>query len=154
MRMRGKKPIFSRSDCWSMDSVLKPIIGEGVKAFRLYLTQKKEKEDWWSVPSNLYSQEYGNIDHHTIGMDDDDDKSFHDWVDILQKIEYAFLAEEPDYKGELKHVREQQEDGSVKYSFSRDVLLWEEYCEECREHEEKVKEGLRLFSIFFNGMWV
>jgi hypothetical protein len=33
MRMKGKKPIFSYKDTWSLDMVLSPIIAEGLKKF-------------------------------------------------------------------------------------------------------------------------
>lgn len=143
MRMRGKKPIFNYKDTWNMDETLRVVIYEGLKKFKEVVTTSETK----SVPAPFV------IVDKTDSWDEDFDIQFEKWIDEIDKMLYAFGADEPDpsdydFKWERKFgVHE----GLVIKPTDEDE--YERYKEDVDIHNEKVKEGLESFAKYFQNLW-
>lgn len=145
MRMRGKKPIFNYKDCWSMDLTLSPIICEGLKKFK----QELEIHPARGYPAELHSED-----------DQDGDKAFQDWLDILDKMIYAFdLKNEPkigDYGFEFETVWETLGNGNQQLVSidPTDIDEYNRYKQDEVDYKRRKDEGLHLFAEYFENLWI
>jgi hypothetical protein len=144
--MKGKKPIFGRKDCWSMDHTLQPFLVEGIKKFREEVIRlRDEVHPMRSVPA------------HILPDEQDFEVRYNEWINILGKVLYAFQNIEPEYNGgwvEGPEHGKENEDGYFRYDMNPfDPDAWEEYIENSKEHTNKVREGLELFPMVWGSMW-
>lgn len=136
MRMKGKKPIFSYKDTWSLDQVLGPLIAEGVKKFRGVIKDR----DYGGYPATLNGPE--------------------EWDDILGKIIFAFENKEPDisnYNFSFDFIPcDDEPDKELGKAYTLRCTNDEErdrYDKDMKDHYEKVQEGLDLFSKMYHNLW-
>lgn len=152
MYMSRKGVTFSYRDTFNMDAVLNPIIHDAIVKFRDTLIERNNKGLIVGVPilkscsdSDVQSMDYGEAD-------------FDGWIDILNKMIYSFGNNEPNiekYHVGLYDERIEVEGQSTKRFTikAKDEVAYERYKEDCKIHEEKVKEGLQLFAIYLNSLW-
>jgi len=132
MRFKGKKPLFSVEDTWSLDEVLNPIIASGLKKFReVSLTAES------SYPSSL--------------------SSFEEWLVILDKMVFAFDSKEPETEGEyVEYDFANTPNGDGNYEVAMVVSCQDSYdkrVKEIEEHGIKVQKGLDLFAKYYKHLW-
>ena len=81
MRFKGKKPVVSRKDTYSLDRVLAPVIHAGLVKFVEVLRQREAEGYCYGVPLDFYNQETQEVDQEA-------------WFKALDQMVYAFA----DYK--------------------------------------------------------
>lgn len=137
MRISKGKPVFGRKD-----TVDYTTIAEIIHAWLVKFRDDYVKLELYSVPCDL-ADEYG---------DDAQAK----YVEIMDKMIYAFADVEPEYSGKIWHkTGEPDERGFIPFNIEvSDEDAWEQYMEDMREHERKVGEGLELFGKYFRSLWV
>lgn len=159
MRIRGKKIIFNRKDCWNLDNVLAPIILAGLKKFKEELVRLEEEDVWGrGYPSNIVDDGLDGNNIQSLNNDlSEDDIGYELWKEAIDKMIYAFGAEEPEpefdfIKGE--HHDEEVAGGFKRYDMRPDnEEKYQKWLVQNEEHGKKVKEGLALFSKHFHDLW-
>ena len=150
MKLKGKKPIFSYKDTWSLDHTLSPIISEGLKKF--LEVKRSEKSEWFGVPGIAIDeyQKRNNLPRERFSATDEQLKEADKiWEEMLELMIYAFDAKEPDigdYKFDFDFV-----DGELKVVGSLEGKS--RYDQDMKEHEQKVLEGQELFGRAFKHLW-
>ncbi len=147
MRYTGRKGWYAtRRDVFSLNDTLRPIIAAGLKK---YLEEKNHR--LFGNPNILTDEEDWEVQH------------LH-WVGILEKMLYAFDADEPsieDYdfdfyclndKGERTGIFDIKANTSYTIEHTHDEE-YQKYKEESKVHEDKVQEGLDLFAKYFRNLW-
>lgn len=136
MRMKGKKVIFSYKDTWDMNSVISPVIYEGIKKFK----EVNAKVDFGSYPGQLENME--------------------EWEAILDKMLYAFAGKAPDisaygfsFTPGPEHGKETDKDCRVWNMKIVNKPEHDRYDEDLKIHHEKVQVGLDLFAKYFQDLW-
>lgn len=144
MRFKGKKPIFSRKDCWSLGHTLDPIIGAGLQKFYEELIRLREEgHAMRGCPGSIMKND-----------DDDFEESYQKWIDIVQEMVYAFTVDEPNYTGKIEFMEgEPNEEGLIAFNTRVDEKLWAEHMEECKAHHARVKAGRELFIKHYDDLW-
>lgn len=145
MRMRGKKPIFNRKDCWDLRSTLAPVIAEGLKKFHSEMVRLREEDHPYRGAPTLV-----DCDISQLGAEEHDKKfeeSYDEWLDTIAKMIYAFEDEEnspcpTDFEVEF--------DGAFKVN---DEEKYNQFREAEKEHNAKVEEGLELFAKYYRSLW-
>ncbi len=151
MRMRGKKPLFSYKDTWSLEMTLSPIICEGLKKF---LEVISSEDNCAGCPNTIFIE--NNLDPESK---EDFDKALEIWYDELQKMIFAFDPNnEPkieDYDFDYLHRnRKESEDGTVRYSLeSTNKDEEERYNNALKEYAQKCEEGRMSFCKFYDSLW-
>lgn len=130
MRVSKGKPVFGRKDTIDFST-----LGEIIHAWLVKFRDDYIELGLTSIPVGLTQEEY---------------------LDIIDKMIYAFADVEPEYSGGIT----MHSDGITDSQFRRvwtevsDQGAWEQYLRECDEHAEKVEEGLKLFGEYFRSLWV
>jgi len=133
MRMRGKLPIFTYRDTFSLDATLAPIICAGLKKFKDAITNT----DWGGYPHCFETQE--------------------EWHEVIDKMIWSF--ENADLEIELP---EEYWEGTQGMSPLERVkrektpaqkVMWEEYIRASEEHQEELQKGFDLFAKHFQSLW-
>lgn len=145
MRMKYGKVVFGYRDTFDMDATLKPIIHDAIVKFRDTLVERNNKGLVVGVPilkscSDVQLMEYGSAD-------------FDGWINTLNKIIYSFGSNEPNImKYDVDFQFEDIENNRKTTSVNNEVA-YEQFKEDCKIHEEKVKEGLNLFAEYYQSLW-
>lgn len=144
MRMKGKKPIFGYKDTFDLDATLRPIIHAGLVKFREVITSS-DHELSRGVPGKVISEFYPDYG----GMGELPDGSFEKWVEIIDKMIFAFDGDkEPDISEyDLRYecfddvIDEGNEDRHKKYN--SDLLEW----------RSKALDGRLMFANYHDCLW-
>lgn len=152
MRFKGKKPIYTIQDTYSLDETLKPIIGEGVKKFlEVVKVQDANDESVFSIPGSFFKR----VDNEYTEAEKDEAKK--EWFDVLEKIIYSFNSAEidlPDGVLEMKTIESGGKDGETQTEIIiHDQDAYDKNHKDNAEHDKKVQEGLDLFAKYFNNLW-
>ena len=149
MRFKGKKPIFSYTDTFSLDMVLEPIIATGLKKFK-EVCQSKE---FVGCP-NDFLKPYKPQGNREI-TDEDHNKAVQDWYKCLDKMIYTFDATEPEIPDNvLELIESKRKDGLVECDIViLEKGLYKQHHEDLVEHYKTKQEGLVLFAKYFTSLW-
>ena len=154
MRLKGKKPIFSYKDTWSMDATLSPIISAGLQKFVDVCRERHRSGDALGVPSAFLSDEYPNFtaDHDVT------DEMVESWFACVDEMIYAFSSDGPsigDYDFEFIYESGIPDShGLVPCSITTsNESEYQRYREDEKAHEERCKKGRQLFSNYFTSLW-
>lgn len=146
MRMKGKKPIFTKRDTWSLDMVLSPIICEGLKAFKENLIESSVG----GVPNDIVEECEGDVD---IG--------YERWLDILDEMIYAFDIDNElnicDYHFTFDFERTMDMDSGLVKGVSctpDNPEEMERYKQDCTEHARMCKLGREAFANYYESLWI
>ena len=170
MRMKGKKPIFNYDDTYSLDSTLSPIIAEGLKKFKEVIMNDDNPAGY---PLDIVDEEIedklsqhtapGLIvdDEHGVARDPDYDKMadeyFVKWIEVIDKMIYAFENNEPEIPDGIfgdSLFGEPDENGNREWQFIiLDQELYDKHRAEEDQHWKDVQEGLDLFSKHYRALW-
>jgi hypothetical protein len=140
MRLKGKQPIFNTRDTLSLDCTLDPIIAEGLKKFKEVI--KTAEFAGYPIEFEL----------------DNDDEAFENWLATIDKMIYAFDANEPEIPetNYLEMVSSDEPDENGYFPVEINVLDQEVYNKheaDDKEHRKKVQEGLDLFAKYYKALW-
>lgn len=137
MRISKGKPVFGRKDTVDFST-----LGEIIHAWLVKFRDDYVKLDLCSVPYDL-------ADEHS-------DNAQAKYVEIMDKMIYAFADVEPEYTGEITWDSEPIEGSEYHRVHTQvsDEEAWEQYMKDCDEHGKKVEEGLKLFGKYFRSLWV
>jgi len=140
MRFKGRKPIFSYKDTWSLDSVLNPIIAAGLKRFK-EVVETRDGECGYPSPLEIEGQNDG----------------FVRWLAILDKMIYAFDAKEPELGDNVLRMDSTPGEPGDTYTRAEIVVVkpteYDEYTAAFELHWKRVKEGHTLFAEYYNSLW-
>lgn len=130
MRISKGKPVFGRNDTIDFST-----LGEIIHAWLVKFRDDYIELGLTSVPVGLSQEEY---------------------LDIIDKMIYAFADVEPEYSGGITYNSDKVTGSDIRRVWVNvdDQDAWEQYKKECDEHAEKVGEGLRLFGEYFRSLWV
>jgi len=137
MRIQKGKPIFDRRDTIDFS-----ILGEIIEAWLVKFKDDYIKLELESYPCYLTEQYPENAQEN--------------YLEIIDKMIYAFADVEPKYSGEISMVSgKPQENGMIPFDIEvSDEDAWEKHMQECEEHQQKVDDGLVLFGEYFRTLWV
>lgn len=130
MRISKGKPVFGRKDTIDFST-----LGEIIHAWLVKFRDDYIELGLTSIPVGLTQEEY---------------------LDIIDKMIYAFADVEPEYSGEITSHSDRITDSQFRRVWVEvsDRDAWGQYLRECDEHAEKVEEGLKLFGEYFRSLWV
>lgn len=168
MRMKGKKVIFDRMDTLNLETTLSPVIAAGLKKFKEVILE----DNVAGYPMSVLGED-SLISHHSapalipdeeegVKIDPDydkmDDEGFVLWIEILDKMIYAFDAGEPELPTEkyLDMIISDEPDESGNFPVEFKILNQEIYDSvnlADKVHADKVQEGLDLFAKHYKGLW-
>lgn len=151
MRYVKGKWAASYRDTYSLDHTLSPIIYAGLQKFHDVLEQKNREGKCLGIPNEYMKNEADWVT----------DSDVQDWLDDINKMMYAFENKEPDIRDYDFHMNMTPVEGgvarkgcSIPYTIdSTNQAETDRYHEDCKEHEVKVQEGLKLFSAKFKSLW-
>ena len=154
MRLKGKKPIFSYKDTWSMDATLSPIIAAGLQKFVDVCRERHRNGDALGVPGAFLSDEYPSF----TANHDVTDEMVEAWFDCVDEMIYAFANDGPsigDYDFEFFRERgEPDERGMIPYSITpSNEAEYQRYREDEKAHEDRCKRGRALLSKYYDCLW-
>jgi len=140
MRLKGKQPIFNVSDTRSLDCTLNPVIAEGLKKFKDVI----ENSEFAGYPAEFELE--------------NDDEAFRNWLDVIDKMIYAFDANEPEIPktNYLEMVTSDDPNENGYFPIEINILDQEVYNKhkaDDEEHHKKVQEGLDLFAKHYKSLW-
>ena len=153
MYFKKGKPYFQRKDLWDLPTCLGPVIAEAINQFKKLIT---DETSFTSVPNGVSD---------TKGLSFDTEEGFQEardeWLGILDKMIYAFEDSAPDilgYNFEFVpgegHGDVADKHGSIKWVMEPDnPERYNSYKEDCKIHQQKVREGLELFSKYYHSLW-
>ncbi len=155
MHMKGKKPIFNYKDTFSLDNTLSPIICEGLKKFKEVLSERDSEGKCYGTPWSCYEAVGAKPDYWD---EEQDNEAVELWFSILDKMIYAFEDASPeiddyDFRIDMNKTEDYSEDNR---RYTMEVVNQEEYDRYKNDlmlHEEKVREGLELFSKYYKDLW-
>ena len=146
-KMKGEW-IFTAADTFSLDMVLSPIIAAGLKKFLEVV-----KDHPYAGVSNKFIMENG-LDTHT---EEDMVKAVALWREAIEKMVYAFEAEEPEYSYGFvdgpDHGKKIDHNCTIWDKIPDNPEAWELYTKQMKEHNEKQAEGHLLFGKYYTGLW-
>jgi hypothetical protein len=152
MRLKGKKPIFTIKDTYSLDSTLNPIIAAGLKKFLEVITNKNKDDSIYGVPGVFLALKTGDD-----GYEKDLEKASQKWFEALEKMIYSFGAEEPgisDGVVEMIYATEPNEEGGYELEIKiHNQDLYDKHLRDVEVHLKKVQEGLDLFAKHYSSLW-
>ena len=151
MQFKYGKVKFGYKDTFNMYGTLGPIIVGGVRKFKEVIIEKKDM-DYMGVPTSTFTKE------ELSNFVDVTDEHFQRWVDILDKIIYAFEDNEPhlaDYNFTLEFISgEPSANGTIPLEILRsDENEYQRWLNDSKIHKDKVLEGRKLFAEHFDGLW-
>tara|TARA_Y100000593_G_scaffold94032_1_gene191257 strand:+ start:50973 stop:51386 length:414 start_codon:yes stop_codon:yes gene_type:complete len=137
MRISKGKPVFGRKDTVGFNTLAEIIHAWLVKFRDDYISR-----GIYSVPHDL--------------ADECGDKAQEKYLEIIDKMIYAFADVEPEYAGEISITSEPIEGSEYHrlHTHVSDQEAWDQYTKDCDEHGKKVEEGLKLFGKYFRSLWV
>lgn len=127
-------------DSFDVDQTLAPIIAECVKNYRKVIIEN----DNFGTPQEIVNQ------------CKDFEEARQKWIDILDKIIYAFDSPEPEYEGDfIEGPEHRKQDGKfIKWDMQpTDLQAWERYQVETEEYWVKKQEGFELFGKHYQSLW-
>lgn len=133
-------------DTFSLDCSLSPIIYAALKKFHDVLEERHNSGKCMGIPSEYMKNEEEWVTYSDI----------QDWLDDIKKMMYAFdLKAEPnirDYNFNYPNMFKPENNGVCDFTCSnpegRDA-----YRKAMKEHDIKVKEGLKLFGEKYQDLW-
>lgn len=145
---------FSDDDMYNLDMHLADFICANLKKFRRMAVDKKQ-----GVPSDFLCDDQGHLKN--FHSDQELDEGFQKYLDVLDKIIYAFDAsEEPDigdYDFDFEPVPLEGEGESTRYSLElvrNNEKAYERYQEDMNDWQEKCEEGRHLLAQHFRCLWL
>jgi len=154
MRMRGKKPIFSRSDTYDLVSVMERLIVAGLKAF----LRDTETHPFAGCPMNIYWELFGEEYPQEGYSPEQDAEASALWRKRLRFIVDSLEAEEPLYMGKWDHGPDHGKEGlpgfTVWNMVPTDQEAYDRVKEETEQWDKNRKEALRLFAQHFDNLWI
>lgn len=138
MRIVDKKLVFSAIETVDFSS-----LGDVIHTWLVQFKAGYIACEHYSVPTEL-ADEHG-------------EKAQEKYIEILDKMIYAFADDEPVYAGEITmDVNESSLSGITRRSWPKvsDQDAWDRYIVESMEHDFKVQEGVALFGKYFRSLWV
>ncbi|QDP66531.1 MAG: hypothetical protein Tp1111DCM1126091_37 [Prokaryotic dsDNA virus sp.] len=137
MRISKGKPVFGRKDTVDFRT-----LSEIILAWLVKFRDDYDKLGIYSVPVDIAEAHPEN--------------SSEKWLEIIDKMIYAFADIEPEYSGEITIHTDRIENSGYRRLTTEvsDQDAWERYREESLEHQQKVEEGLMLFGEYFRSLWV
>ena len=166
MRYTGRKGWqASKRDVWSVENTLCPIIGATVVKYRE--ESVKDGKFVEGVPVKFCEELVENDlvkweDGTSLILSDEDERIVaEEWLSVIDKIVYAFTAEEPDImdynfsfiKGDKEP--EKTEDGFTKFNLvCTNKKEQARYIKDGNAHYEKVEEGYKLFGKWLRDIWL
>lgn len=142
MRMRGKKPLFGYKDTWNLDATLNTVIAAGLIKFKEVI----QSDNCAGCPG-VFVEDESDAAHN---------KGMKDWYATLDKMIYAFSADEPEIPDDLfvMHSKPCEEEGYSEVNIEiTDELAHKRYREEEADHWKKVQEGRILFAKHYDSLW-
>jgi len=132
--------VFGRKDTWNMDQTLRPIIAAGLRKFKEVVTDPGNVAGF---PGGL---KVGGEEYYVQSLGDEEafQAYLSEWHSILDKMIYAFEAEEPEIPDDIFYVAEGLE---IKDQDIIDKCIKEE-----EEYHRRVQEGLDLFALHYNSL--
>ena len=170
MRFKGKKPIASYDDTYNLDSTLSPIIAEGLKKYKEVIMDDNNcagyplqvVDDEIEDPIQQHSQP-GLVpdDEHGVARDPDYDKMedeyFKKWIDVIDKMIYAFDSDEPEVPDGIfgdSIFGEPDENGNREWHMNiKDQDKYDKHRADEDQHWKRVDEGLELFAKYYRNLW-
>ena len=154
MRLKGKKPIFSYKDTWSMDATLSPIIAAGLQKFVDVCRERHKTDKTIGIPSAFLSDEYPSF----TANHDVTDEMVEAWFDCVDEMIYAFANDGPsigDYDFEFIYESgEPDQRGMIPYTITtRNESEYQRYREDQEAHEERRRKGLELLGKYYDCLW-
>jgi hypothetical protein len=155
--MKYGKIIFGYKDTFSLDYTLSPIIAAGLIKFKEVITDAKNF-DTVGVPTKVLVELFGDKQHEFT--EEELSLGSKRWVEIIDKMIFAFSGEEPDIKdyafsfGEWK--TEPVEGGYRLLKSSLEPNNKEEYQrykDDQLLYQNKKEEGLQLFAQYYENLW-
>lgn len=153
MYIKHSKPVFTERDMWNLDSTLSQIIHSSLVKFKETIIRRSENNQVVGVPSQIYP-DIQNI------TDDDENQAWKDWLNILDKMIYAFGDNEPDIlEYDFEFITEYSKPESphdyVEMSITpSNEQEYQRYGYDVEIHCKRVKEGLELFGKHFQSLWI
>lgn len=152
MRFKGKKPIFSVQDTYSLDETLKPMIGAGVKKFlEVVKVQNEAGEGAFVIPGCFFKEAKNEYTEEEMSV------ATECWFEVLEKIIYSFNSKEIDLPNgvlEMKTTTDGGEFGMSEFEIIvHDQEAYDKNHRDNADQDKKVKEGLDLFAEHFNNLW-
>lgn len=146
MRIQRGKYLFNYKDCWSMDMTLSPIIHAGLVKF---------KEELIKHPCAGYPSDF-----HKGDSQEDSEEAYQEWLDTISKMIYTFdVSQEPDimdYDFKFDTHWETLGNGNSELISidPTDEDEYNRYKEDTEKWYEDKKGGLKLFSEYFDHLWI
>ena len=154
MRFKGKKIIFSRSDTYSLDETLRPVIATGLKKFLEVLEDQNSdpKNCTFGIPSIFV-----NATPEEENYEEELERGAEEWFTVIKKMIYAFSSEEPMMEdGVLEMVSSVEVDKDGNYPIDIKIHDQEAYDKSTKDTEkwqQDVREGLDLFAKHYGNLW-
>lgn len=158
MRIHKGKPKFSYKDTWGMDSVLSPIICEGLKKYKEVAKGRTQSisgnfiSDMLDMEVVIRNDQHGFSDEHWQVLDDL-------WWDIIDEMIYAFdLKSEPNImEYNFSHIFEESgEQGSLGLSGKFKCTNEDEserYINDMKAWNGRCDKGRDYFAKYYNSLW-
>lgn len=159
--MKGKKVIFNIKDTYSLDYTLSPIICTGLEKFKEVITSTRYK-DCIGVPHTVMCEVFpeGKEDNSNGFSDEQMTKGVEVWLSYIDSMIYAFTDKAPEINSYSFDFISGPQDGEVagdgcicydKVPSNKEE--YDRYRADEDSHEDKVKEGLSLFSVHYKSLW-
>ena len=111
MRFKGKKPIVSREDTYSLDRTLAPVIHAGLVKFVEVLRQREADGSCYCVPLDFYNQDTQETDQEA-------------WFKALDQMIYAFADYKDDFELEYNKSHQKKITKGTKLFGKHYSSLW------------------------------
>ena len=145
MRFKGKKPIASVKDTWSLDYILDPIIHTLLVKFKEVV---QSEDNCAGFPSAVLS------DINDLTCEERDEYGLRTWHEILDKMIYAFGDNEPELEdGMIEMITTPSEEDPALHNITFNTSPeYDIYTKDIDEHHKKVKEGRELFIEYYDNL--
>lgn len=152
MRFKGKKPIFSYKDTWSMCDTLNPIIYEGLLKFADVVEEKN-----FGVPCQFLNEYYP--DYCTSDDGDLPEGSLQAWSDLIREMAYGFCDDEPDisdydFSLNIVQIGRCEKTGLIETALeSNNESDRERYHTDVKLNNERKEKARELFAKYYECLW-
>ena len=146
-KKRTVKVHIDKYDTWNMDSTLALIVHPMLKQLR----QSKHGScfvDDEDVPDELRSTSCAPAENEY----DTDDNFFKRWDWVMGEMVWAFEQKNIDWD-------DQYQSGEIDCEFGQNGIIYGENhtfkleCEGMKKHQDRMKNGFRLFGKYYEGLW-
>ena len=152
MQFKHGKIKFGYRDSYGKE-VLEVIIHDWLVNFRDTLIKHRNEPVLLGVPL-LNEGHAPSSDIHSL---EGGEEHFQAWIEIINKMIFAFSGYEPEYLGGFTEGVEhgtRTDKGLIVHSMHpTDTNLWERYREEFKDVESDKIEGRKLFAEYFENLW-